>query len=102
MKILAGIPVEKITRPGSFSFRHETLEVEVIRVCRYPATSNRSLNRWHYQADIKRHPKMDPEAICVGPDGAYRVNIQRRGLNPKWVPPAFPDGKNVFEVPEVS
>jgi len=91
MKILASIPVEKVSRHGgfAFSFRHEQHEVEVLRVMRYPATRNTALNRWHYQADIADHPALCKEAIRCGVDNAYRVNIFRKGLNDKWRPPEF-------------
>lgn len=95
MKILAHIDVEKIVSPGYFSFRREVREVEVVRVLRYPATRNPSLNRWHYQADVADHPDMHPDSIRVG--RFYRVNIMRRGLNPSWKPPEFAPGKQVFE-----
>lgn len=99
MKILATIPVEKIQRsPCTYSFRYEVREVEVIRVMRWAGPNNRRLNRFHYFVDIKRHPDLHPEAIFTGLDGAYRVNVVRRGMNPKWKPPVFPDGKDLVEV----
>lgn len=99
MKILAPIPVEKVTGPGWCSFRTEVREVEVVRVIRTHATRYGSLNRFHYSADIKDHPDVHPEAVRIGANGLHRVNIQRRGLNPKWKPPAFADGNYIFEVP---
>lgn len=98
MKIWARIPVARIDMPmcAGFTFRHEVHEVEVIRVIRYPASKNKALNRWHYQAHIKDHPRLLLEAKH-GFDGPYRVNIQRRGLNSSWVPPDFGDG-NVHEI----
>ena len=99
MKILAPIPVEKVTGPGWYSFRNEVRELEVIRVMRTPATRYKDLNRWHYMADVADHPDMHPEAVRIGANGRHRVNIQRRGLNPKWKPPIFADGSYFFEVP---
>ena len=105
MKIIASIPVEKTSGNGCFSFRHEQHEVEVVRVIRHPATRNPDLNRWHYQADIKDHPALCKEAIRIGPNFEYRVNIHRRsdnpryGLNPKWKPPEFPNGGNWVDIP---
>lgn len=98
MKIKAHISVERIDLGGVYTFRTEVHDVEVIRVLRYPATRNRALNRWHYQADIKDHPALSPDAIRTGAGLSYRVNIQRRGLNDAWKPPAFPAGTHVFEV----
>lgn len=98
MIILAPIPVEKIDKGSCFYFRHETMEVEVMRVFRYPASKNRELNRWHYQADIKDPLSVHPHAIRTGSNGALRVSIQRKGLNGAWKPPAFPEGKNVVEI----
>ena len=101
MKILASIPVEKIRlSPTTFTFRHEVREVEVVRVMRVPATSNRRLRRFHYEANIKPHPDMHPEAVCCGVNGAYRTNIVRATLNPKWKPPQFAEDQNVAEVSE--
>lgn len=98
VKIIASIPVEKISGNGCFSFKHEQHEVEVVRVIRRQATRNPNLNRWHYQADIKDHPALCKEAIRIGPNLAFRVNIYRRGLNPKWKPPEFPKGINWVDI----
>lgn len=101
MRILAYIPVEKVVRPGGLvSFRNEVRELEVVRVIRTPATRNKALNRWHYQADVADHPDMHPEAVRIGADGCHRVNIQRKGLNPRWKIPDFPVGSCVFVVKE--
>lgn len=101
MKILASVPVEKIRlSPATYTFRHEVREVDVVRVMRHPATSNRLLRRFYYEADVKPHPDMHPEAICIGLNGLYRTNIVRATLNPKWKPPEFPEGKYVVEVSE--
>ena len=98
MKILASIPVEKVTGPGWEMFNHTCHEVEVVRVIRWNGTSVPGKTRWHYQADIVDHPAMCAGAVRIGVAGAYRVNIVR-SLNKRWKPPAFPVGSNVFEVP---
>lgn len=96
---MAHIPVEKVVlSASSYTFKSALREVVVVRVLRYPATYDRNLNRWHYQVDIRRHPDIHPEAICVGVDGAYRCNVIRRQLNPKWKPPEFPAGCDVVEI----
>lgn len=103
MKIKAYIPVEKIQLVGAPSFfRHEALEVKVVRLMRYPVR-----NRWHYLADVTCPPAMHVEGIRAGVGGTYRVNVYRcgkQGLNPKWVPPSFPDGVHELEIrkPEVA
>ena len=102
MKIMASIPVEKVTGNGWTQFREELREVEVIRVIRYPATRRPELNRWRYQADIADHPDMHPEASRFGAGEHMRVNIRRRWINPKWKPPEFAPGKLVFEVQQGS
>lgn len=97
MKILASIEVERIQRSAStYTFRAEVMEVEVVRVMRTRADSYR--NRYYYQADIKRPARMHPDAQYYLRDGVVRVNIARKA-NPKWKPPVFPKGINVFEVP---
>lgn len=97
MKIKARIPVEKVQIAGGWgTFRHEVHEVQVVRLVRYPVR-----NRWHYLADVARPTAMHAEAICVGAGGTYRVNVYRcgkQGLNPKWVPPVFPDGVHELEI----
>lgn len=98
MKIKAHITVEKIDLGYATTFRSEVHEVEVVRVYRSPVSLRHNLNRWYYQADIKDHPALHPEAIRVGANGAYRVNVMRRGLNGAWVPPEFPAGKNWVDV----
>jgi len=96
MKIIASIPVERIQRtPYSYSYRHELHEVDVIRVVRAQATRYPHLNRWHYKADIKDHPSLLIEAKHSQRE--YRVNIFRKGLNPKWKPPEF-GNSNVYVV----
>lgn len=99
MKILAYIPVEKVRLSEcTFTYRVELREVDVTRIVRWAGENNRRLGRFHYQADIKRHPDMCAEAICSGPYGAFRVNVQRKGLNPKWKPPVFPAGCDSVEI----
>jgi len=99
VKIKAHICVERIELGGGLhTYRTEVHEVNVVRVIRSPATRSRTLNRWYYQADIAEHPSMSPHAIRTGHSGAYRVNVQRRGLNDRWQPPTFREGCNVFEV----
>lgn len=104
MKILASIPVEKISLTAhTYTFRSEEMELEVVRVLRNRADSTR--NRYYYQADVKRPLRMHPEASPYNPDGsAYtaetaltRVSIIR-ARNPKWKPPPFPDGKDALEI----
>jgi predicted P-loop ATPase/GTPase len=99
VKILASIEVERIHLTAStYTFRAETMEVEVIRVMRTRADSYR--NRYYYSADVKRPTRMHPEARRYGRDeSVVRVNIVRKA-NPKWKPPVFPEGRNVLEVAE--
>lgn len=97
VKILASIAVERIQLSAStYTFRSEVMEVEVVRVLRTRADSYR--NRFYYSADVKRPARMHPDDQYYQKDGTVRVNIVRRA-NPKWKPPVFPEGSNVFEVP---
>lgn len=99
MKIVADIPVEQIDLGhGLSTYRSEAHEVEVIRVVRYAAARKASLNRWRYEADIKDHPALCPDAIRCGANGAVRVNIMRNPLNPKWKPPTFAPGEYCIEI----
>lgn len=101
MKIIASIPVERILSPygSSFTYASALHEVEVVRVIRH-RTSNK-VKRYVYEADIKDHPAMCPEAIRIGGSGLHRVCIVR-SLNKRWKPPVFADGRNVYEVPNES
>lgn len=97
MKIIASIEVERIQLSAStFTFRMESMEVDVVRVMRQRADSYR--NRFYYQADVKRPERMHPDAQSYARDASVvRVNIVRK-TNPKWKPPVFPEGCNVLEV----
>lgn len=95
LALRALIPVRAVRGPGWTTFDYEEIEVQALRIVRYPATRYPHLNRWHYQADIADHPKLCREAIRIGADGAYRVRVDRR-LNPRWKPPMFPAGTNVI------
>lgn len=98
MKILAHIPIEKVHVHGGFTFRTELIEVEVVRVIRNASAANKALNRWRYAADIKSPAEICQEAHFFGADGLFRVNVYRRGVNPKWVPPVFPPGANWVDI----
>lgn len=101
MKILAGIPVERIQLSGgTYTYRCEIHDVNVVRVTRSQATRNKSLNRWHYTAHIADHPALLLEAKLHSFDGCHIVGIQRRGLNNTWAPPNFGAG-NVYTVPVI-
>lgn len=99
MKIMAYIPVQEIRSHGCTTYRHEMHEVDVVRIVRYQATRYPELNRWRYLADIADHPSLCASAIRTGFSGSYRVNVVRR-QNPRWKPPLFNAGRNVFEVKE--
>lgn len=99
MKLAVHIPVEKIeVYAGAFSYRHELVEVEPLRIIRSPWRHDKScypwrVTAWSYSADVL-HPRLSPDAILLHHiDRAYRAHVIR-ALNPRWKPPAFPDGKN--------
>ena len=99
MKIMAHIPVRRVdVSPCSYTFDVELLEVDVVRIVRYPATRYPHLNRWYYQADIADHSRLHPDACRTGYGGTYRVNVVR-SINPSWRPPEWPAGANCIEFP---
>lgn len=90
MKILAEIPVKKIKlNDWSFTYEHQTIEVEVVALVRYHATKNKNLNRFHYEAFVKPPPQQLKETIYNAP--LFRCNVNR-ALNKGWKPPAFEEG----------
>lgn len=98
MKILASVVVDWVSLGSNlYTYRSEIHEVEVIRIIRHPATRYPILNRWRYDADIAYHPKLFKFEHIIKINGAYQVMVNRE-INPRWKPPVFPAGSNVFEV----
>lgn len=87
MKIFAHIPVERVpSSPGTFRYRYELLELEIVRVLR--CRCDRHRERYTYQADVRRTLRIKDEAVSWSSlPGCIRVNIDRR-LNPTWKRPA--------------
>ena len=75
MKIIASIPVEKISGNGFFSFRHEQHEVEVVRVIRHQATRNPDQHRYRRRSNLplapgaQRQPNGIIATLAGGPVG---------------------------------
>jgi len=101
-KIFAIIAVEKVpVTQHSYTFRTEIMEVEVVKYLRRRCGSyGKALNRFYYQAIIKRPDRMAPEydfALNAPDRTTLTVNVTR-GINPKWKRPEFQAGVNVVDV----
>jgi hypothetical protein len=97
MKIILSIPVERVQlTPATHTHRHELMECSVSKVLRRACGSGAASKRYYYSAVL-----VPPPGMLIVPymlrDGLYTTGIVR-GLNPKWKPPKFEEGSNVFEV----
>lgn len=102
MKLFVHIPTEKVAIGAGHTFTSKLVEAEVVRIVRSPARHDKGchpwrVTGWYYSADIAKRPDVSPEAYHGTHDGLYRAHINR-ALNPKWKPPAFPEGKNWVNV----
>ncbi len=95
--ILASIAVEKVpVSAGSYTFRSEIMEVEVVRYLRHRCGSRgEARKRFYYSAVIKAPEKLAPGYAAFGLDkGQMTVNVVRK-LNPKWKRPQFGEAMSV-------